>query len=188
MAAVRVANGNSEQYRQVERKIAAAIEKNPKPLMLHCLLGMLYEADDRGEDAVKEYRLVLSLDPRHTVTLNNLACLLAIKENKVAEALELINRAIEIAGPDSEFLDSRCLIQLRGGQIALALHDIEQAITQSGAPSKSQLYRLAQTQLANKNRPAAQAALRKAKQLGLTVTDIARIERSDFEKTVAELE
>jgi tetratricopeptide (TPR) repeat protein len=187
VAALRVGDSNAAQQRRVEQWIEVAINKNPQSTMLPIMMGMMYELCDRTNDADARYRQVLLQDPRNIVALNNLAYLLALRENKAAEALKLINQAIDLAGPNAELLDSRALIYLHAGQIGPALRDIQQAIVQVPIPSKTLNFRLAQVHFADKNRAAAVAAMSKAKELGLQVSDLALSERAAFTKLVHEL-
>jgi cellulose synthase operon protein C len=188
VTALRVGEGNAAQQRHVEQLIEAAIAKNPQSTMLPTFLAMMYEAADRPADAVARYRSVLRQDPRTVVAMNNLACLLTLHENKSAEALTLINQAIDLAGPDAQLLDSRALIYLRAGQAGLALRDINQAIVQVPMPSKTLNFRLAQAHHANKNRAGAIEAMTNAKKLGLQATDLAITERPAYHKLIAELD
>ena len=96
-------------------------------------------------------------------------------------------RSIDLAGPDSELLDSRALIYLRAGQAGAALRDVQQAIVQVAAPSKKLNFRLALVHLANNNRNGAIEAMAAAKALGLKATDLAIAEQVTFQKLVAEL-
>ncbi len=187
VAALRLGDGDAAQQQQVEQWINAAMTKVPQSSMLPTMLGMMYEAANRPSDAIARYRQVLQQDPRNVVALNNLAILLSHGKTDSAEALTLINQALELAGPDAELLDSRALIYLRAGQAAPALRDVQQAIVQVPMPSKTLNFRLAQVQLANKNRAAAIEAMAKAKKLGLQANDLVIAEREEFQKLAAEL-
>ena len=52
---------------------------------------------------IATYRRILTLDPNHAVTLNNLARNLSTHEQKHAEALKLIDRAIASANQNPDF-------------------------------------------------------------------------------------
>ncbi|MCD4726618.1 MAG: tetratricopeptide repeat protein, partial [Pirellulales bacterium] len=56
------------------------------------------------------FRRVLTLKPTDVATLNNLATLLAEQPGKRQEALEYIDRAIRIVGPQSGLLDTKGMI------------------------------------------------------------------------------
>jgi Flp pilus assembly protein TadD len=58
------------------------------------------------------YRKVLHLQPNHFDALNNLATLLAERADPLQnrEAMEYIDRAIQVLGPQPEFLDTKAMI------------------------------------------------------------------------------
>jgi len=64
----------------------------------------------RGKDAVALYRRVLELEPTHLLALNNLATLLAEQPEQKGEALDIVDRAIKIAGPQAGLLDTKGMI------------------------------------------------------------------------------
>lgn len=187
VAALRTGGGDAAQYQKVEGWITSAIAKNPNSEVLLVVLAMMYEANDRPNDAVSKYQQVLRNNPRSIVALNNLACLYANRENRTAEALTLINQAMDLTGPDTELLDSRAMINLKAGQAESAMRDIQQAISQSPSPSPRHLFRLGQAQFANKNRVGAAEAITKAKKLGLQAKDLPAHEKSEYQKLCLEL-
>ncbi len=56
------------------------------------------------------FRQVLALKPAHVGALNNLATLLAEQPDKRQEALEYVDRAIGIVGPQPGLLDTKGMI------------------------------------------------------------------------------
>ncbi|HEV3005816.1 MAG TPA: tetratricopeptide repeat protein, partial [Pirellulales bacterium] len=80
----------------------------------------LMEGED--DDAIKLLNQVLDKQPNHRPALNNLAMLLSSRPDRRAEALEKIERAIDLAGEVPELVDSKGWILL---QPALATDDSE---------------------------------------------------------------
>ncbi len=83
--------------------------------------------------AESAYRRVLKLDPENVFCLNNLSVLLTMWKGDTVEALPLIERAIEIAGPQAALLDSRAMTYATAGEHAKALADLDRAIGQASA-------------------------------------------------------
>lgn len=89
---------DAEQYEQAEKWYLLALEKKPKDPVVRTDLGLtFYLRTPRDIDrAIKEYKLSLAIDPRHEVTLQNLA--LAYREKgddanyqRTADLLKAIN-------------------------------------------------------------------------------------------------
>ncbi len=114
---------------------------------------MLADLCDLQEDYNKAETLYFQAmqDNRNNVfVLNNLAWLLAFKEDGRADALRLINEAIEQVGPSAELLDTRAVIHMKMKNITDAIKDA-QAATEQG-PTGSRYFHLAQA-LALANQP-----------------------------------
>src|SRR5262249_11823664 len=82
-----------------------------------------------------------SHEEENAVALNNLALLLALGGGG-AEALPLINRALDVAGPAPELLDTRAVVYLSMGRHDRAIEDLEEAVAES--PLAPAYYHLAQ--------------------------------------------
>src|SRR5262249_54583677 len=95
---------------RVERLLAEATEKYPGSTAFVSRLASLRSVQGNYTEAEALYRKVLAMDARDLTTLNNLAFLLAFRSDRAAEALSLINRAIDQAGKAPELLDTRALI------------------------------------------------------------------------------
>jgi tetratricopeptide (TPR) repeat protein len=178
--ALRVGQGGEDQYQRAERGLVAALAQNPKALMLQVALAELQDNRGRHTEAITLYRRILQADGRNVVALNNLAYLIALTEGRPGEALELISAALELAGPHPEMLDTRAMVYLKGDQADLAVQDLQQAIAL--APSALKYAHLAMAHQASRNRLAAAEALLKAKDLGLTESELHPAERKRFQQ------
>ena len=93
-------------------------------LYLH--LADLKDLQGDYDQAIFNCREALKLDDRNVVAMNNIAWLLA-KRGKASEALDLINRAITLAGERAELLDTRATVQLALARTDEALKDLNDA-------------------------------------------------------------
>ncbi len=116
------------QKRQVEAWVAAAVEKRPEVTVLAARLGVIWIRRGRFDDAEGLFRRLLTSNPADVDALNNLAWLVAMRDRgNAAAALGLINRAIEIQGPNPSLLDTRAVVLIRSGQPGRAAKDLEEA-------------------------------------------------------------
>jgi Flp pilus assembly protein TadD len=81
----------------------------------------------RFSDGEKLLRQVVALSPKSVVALNNLATLLGEQAASVQEARELIDRALEIAGPQPVLLDTKGMILVQEGRPKEAVPLLEAA-------------------------------------------------------------
>ena len=123
---------------------------------LPVLLAPPYEYRGRCDEAIALYRKILQQDKQNVQALNNLAYLLAWRDGKNAEARELIQTALNLAGPNPELLDSRAVISFRNDQPELAIR-ICKRLSWS-APSATRYFHLALAQQLAKNQTAARKA------------------------------
>ncbi len=187
VSVLRNARANAQQCLEVETWIEAERKKDPKATLLTLHLADLQ--DYRGDYPRVETlcRQVLKQDETNLIALNNLAQLLATRQPSSAdEALALINRAIALAGPRGDLLDTRAAVRIAMNRGDLALADIEAATIDGASPAR--YFRLAQAQLQVKQTKEAKASLTKATAAGLKADQLHPIDRVAFLKLQSELE
>jgi tetratricopeptide (TPR) repeat protein len=149
-------------------------------------LAQIFSFQQRHKEAIAILREILKQNPQDVGTLNNLACYLALSRTDTAEALKLINAAIEIEGPAPALLDSRGMILLEMDRPKEALQDIERAMQ---ATSNAPMYLHLATALQRLNRnEESEKAMSRAYKAGLTIEMLHPLERSrygDFLKQAA---
>jgi tetratricopeptide (TPR) repeat protein len=186
VAVLRAGQQTPDQCRRVGGWLTAAIKKDPKSVELLLQLADLRDLEGRLPDAEALYRQVLDRQPKNVVALNNLAWLLAQKPERGAEALPLIDRAIETAGPAAELLDTRSTVYLALGRGDRAVADLE-AATQD-APTATRFYHLARAHKLCNDPKAAARAFRQAKALKLRPEQLHPSERTTYQQLALELE
>lgn len=147
--------------------------------------AILWTLEGRREDAMGLYRKLLAQDPNNPVVLNNLAWMLALTGSELDNALEYINKAVDIVGAFAALLDTRAIVRLARNEPDLALSDLAAAI--GSMPSPVYYFHLARARLANQEKDLALDALEKAEDLGLKPTDIDPLERAIYADVLAEL-
>ena len=129
---------------------------------------------------------MIAEDGRNVPALNNLAVLLALRETKIDESLGLIQKAIEVAGPDSVLLDSRATVFLAQRQPQQALADLERAIAEVPRPTRYFHRAQAYDQLGQKKLAAESFA--EARRRGLKPEHLHGLERAAYGKLRDKLE
>ncbi len=174
VATLRVGRPTPEHFQRVEGLLRDAIARNPMTTNLLVSLADLRDAQGRDAEAEKLYREVLTGNPRNPLALNNLAWLLAFQGGKAPEALELVNRRMEITGPSASVLDTRGVILLKLGRDEEAVQCFTDAAAQN--PTAVFYFHLAEA-LKGAGRPnEAEKSWLKAKELGFKKTDLHRLE------------
>ena len=136
---LRGGGATKSQWQAVEDWLKNAIKKKAGPvadsIALKFLLAELYEYSTRPQDSISVYREILKETPRHVPSLNNLAFVRALApEGDTTEALNHVNQALEIAGPNDELLDTRAVIYLQMKNPDRALEDLRKvSFANSGA-------------------------------------------------------
>lgn len=182
------AKASAAQCRQVADWLEAALRKNPErtdQAALQFQLANVRHMQGRHAEAVTLFGKVVELEPHHALALNNLAWLLVLKEGKAPEALDLIQRAVQVRGDTAELLDTRGVVYLALGKNDLALQDLEEANAQ--APSAARCFHLARGYHVTGKHTAAVAALRRADKLGLHEERLEPLERDLYRKVREEI-
>ena len=173
--------GEAEK-RQVEAWVAEAVRKRPDAVLLASKLGAIWIRQGRFDEAEELFRRLLAGNPDNADALNNLAWLLALRDQgKAQEALELIDRAIDVAGAVPSLLDTRAVVLIRAGQLDQAVEDLSNARA-SNAPKPSFALHLAWAYHAEGKTDEARKAFQQAEILGWKPEKSDPLERSLMDK------
>jgi tetratricopeptide (TPR) repeat protein len=170
------------QIDRISRWLEQALVQKKESTFLIVSLANFREQQKRYDDAKALYQSVIKKDPGIknepggsaapsiatnvlAMSYNNLAWLMALKDGQGKDALEDINRAIKLVGPQPDFLDTRGVIHLGLNETLPAIRDLETAV--KAAPSPSKMFHLAQAYYQNKETEKAKLLLKEAKAKGL---------------------
>ena len=184
IAVLYFAKAGEKECQRMEHWFQEALTKKPESATFYLQMGDLRSFQERYQDAEAYYRQALQRDPKQRYALNNLAWLLAFRESKSAEAMEMAQRSFELLGPIPEVLDTRGIVLLHQGNPDAALKDLEDAVD---VPTAARFFHLAQARLAANDKPGAREALAKAKELGLAPAELHGLERQDYQRLLADL-
>ncbi len=176
----------AEQYARFETHLKEAQGKEPKQARVLLLLAALCDLREDYAGAERWYREALAVDGGNWIALNNLAWLLAQTSGDKAEALRLVQQAIDRQGARVELLDTRAVVELALSQTDAAIRDLRQA--NADQPTGTRYFRLARAYYQARDRDAARAALRRAKASGLLPEQLHPIEQTAFREVSRGLE
>ena len=168
------------QLRRVERVVQGALEKLDRPIFLLEVMAQAYASQERYGEAEAFYREVIKKNSGAYRAMNNLAVLLALQGTKLPEALGLVARAIELAGPVASILDSRATVYLALDQPRKALDDLNKAIADEATPVRC--FHQARAYQQNGERQRAIEAMKKAQKLGLKAPMLEPLERPAYQE------
>ena len=185
---------------RVTERLEQAIKQKTDSAFLKVGLGNCRELQARFDEAMSLYKDVIDKASGNAgaspngkslvaTSYNNLAWLLALKENKGKDALVDIDNAIKLAGPLPDYLDTRGVIYLNLKQTQDAIQDLETAA--KADPSPARLFHLCQAYLqANDKAKAKQYwddAKNKNLDFGSAAGGLHPLEHSAYQKVISEL-
>jgi tetratricopeptide (TPR) repeat protein len=186
VASLRLAEPTDADRKRVKDWLDAAARKKPDSMGLLVARADLLDACGDYEGSERVYRELLQRDKNNILALNNLAWLLAVRENKGEEALNMIKRAIELAGPGGDLLDTEASVLMVLGRPEDAIKKLEDAVQQT--PTGARYFHLTQAFEKAGKRDAAKDAWQKAtKELLLNERTLHPLERADFGKFQTDL-
>jgi tetratricopeptide (TPR) repeat protein len=100
---------------------------------IHVILAKRYEEDGRTGDAANHYRSALKLRPGYPYALNNLAWLVATKENNPKAALIHAKEAARLSPNDSGILDTLAWILYLNGETEEAIRVLKRILPVAGS-------------------------------------------------------
>ncbi len=174
-----------QEFDRVESDLRDNLKKNIGGVPVRLFLANLMELQARYDEVERLCREVLREDDLNLVALNNLAWLLGQRSDPPADALTLIERAISKYGARPELLDTRAIVLLNLGRPNDALKDLQRVVDE--APTATRVFHLTRVHAKLKNATVAQAAFRRANDMGLTLQQLHPVEQAEYRRVSAEL-
>ncbi|MCX7424304.1 MAG: tetratricopeptide repeat protein [Planctomycetia bacterium] len=172
-----------DDHALAEPILALALQQHKDDATLLAAVATVRLVQGRTEEAIAMFKDVLRLAPNDVVALNNLASILGDLPDRRAEALETVERAIRIAGPRPNLLDTKGTILARDGKAAQARPLLEKAVSTSRSDPRYHLH-LAEAYLQLGEREKAKASFSRARDTNLT----SQILTPSDEKAIEELQ
>jgi tetratricopeptide (TPR) repeat protein len=145
----------------------------------------MYEVMEKYDVAIREYEEIVGRDDMpptaYAAASNNMAYLLALRNQRLDTAQERIDEAIEILGPLADLLDTRAVIRMARKEFDKAVQDMELAL--SIDPTAVKYYHLAKAQALAGDEEKAIESWEKATEMGITEESLPQIERPGYRET-----
>jgi len=103
------------------------VRKSPGKARAHFNLGLAYQLDNRPSDAIREYKVTLSLNPQVPATYSNIAAL-ELDGGQLDEAEKTLLRLTEMAPQQAEAFVNLSVLYLRQREPAKAIAAADRAI------------------------------------------------------------
>jgi len=186
LAIYKARSATEPQRRKVENWVREAVHQKPDDVVVNTKLAVLRTLQGNYTEAEAIYRRLLEANWDNVEALNNLAWQLALRDKNCEEALKLVDRAIDIAGPNSTLLDTRAVVLMQLGQGDKAREVLEEAV--SSDPDRPIYYFHLARALKMTNSPSeALEALERSKVLGQTEESVEPLERGAYRKLCQEI-
>lgn len=121
----------AKDFAEMEKAIDAAAklsDSDEEKEGIAFMRGAMYEKMKKYDAAEAEFRKVIEMNPKNSSALNYLGYMLADRDVRLPEALELIERALELDPNNGAFLDSLGWAYFRMGDLKQAEVNLKRAI------------------------------------------------------------
>lgn len=119
---------------QGRRAIEQQLKDHQNDIRLRMAVADMHAVQNDIPQAIRYYEEVLQRNDRHGSALNNLATLYSEIPEKRQQALEYVNRAIEVSGKVPGWFDTRGMIYLFLGETQKAIEDLQFAVENGNDP------------------------------------------------------
>jgi tetratricopeptide (TPR) repeat protein len=103
-----------------------SVDDNNKDL--HFQLGVVLEKQQQFDAAIRSFRRVLVLDPKHAESYNYIGYMYAEQGTNLTEAIQLIQQALALEPENGYFIDSLGWAYYQQGRYAEALRELKRAV------------------------------------------------------------
>ena len=166
-----------ELNRKAMQIVDAALDADRGNVELLMSVAVLRLTQGNDDEAIRMFRRVVELEPKHTLALNNLATMLAERPAERADALQYVERAMESSGRLPALLDTQGTILYHLGRHQEAVAALDEAVS-GGANDPRYHFHLAMALDGAGRQADAQRALQTALAYGL---DKAMLTKGDRE-------
>jgi len=116
-----------DRLKQAESLLDQFAADHPNDAEFRVFLADHWIVDGNFPKAIALLEQIVEIDPKNVEALNNLANLLAESPDRVQEAIEVIDRAIDLGGDQPNLLDSKGCILMQAGRFAEAIPILQEA-------------------------------------------------------------
>jgi tetratricopeptide (TPR) repeat protein len=163
-----------KKYDQAEALLQKASQLSPRDIAPRLFLAQVLSHQQKYSEAEAAYRGVLKLAPDNPLALNNFGYALVERGVKLEEALEMIQRAVDLAPANGGYLDSLGWAYFKMGKLEQAERYLNDAVN-AGAQSPTIYEHLGEVYDKLNKPDESRAARQKALSLAKDADQIARL-------------
>jgi tetratricopeptide (TPR) repeat protein len=180
-------SGDSDEKRveRVAESLKRELAKQGPNAGLLFQLGNVRSRQGRYQEAESLYRESHRRDQTNSGPLMNLAWLLARRDRKCQEALDLIAEAARLDGPTPDLVDTRSIVYITLGKSDLAIKDLEDVAGVEPSPLK--YVHLAEAYAKANRTEDAKLAISEARTAGFVIERLSPLERESCQRLLVEL-
>jgi tetratricopeptide (TPR) repeat protein len=115
-------------YGEAESFLIERLKRSPDNVEMIFQLAAMLERQKKFDEAEVQFRKVLSLQPDNAAALNYLGYMLAERGSKLAESLDLVQRALAQDPHNGAYLDSLGWVYFKMGRLDLAEENLLKAV------------------------------------------------------------
>ena len=112
-----------------EKTFNLILKLTPKDADAHFYLSNIYDELKKRDEAIKELRKVLELDPNYHRALNYLGYIFIEENRNLAEAETMIKKALELESDNGAYIDSLGWLYFKQGKVDKSIKELEKAST-----------------------------------------------------------
>lgn len=175
---------------QLDRLINQSLREDPDSIARQLARAEAFDKQGKYSESIVAYEKLLARDDLparlRAAAKNNLGFQLALLNQRVDEAEQLVNEAMETFGPVEDMLDTRAVVRIAQGKYDLAIEDMRLALSVGQDPVK--YFHLAKAYILAGDGPAATKAWEKALDLGFKKESLPRLEKPGFDEILEKIE
>ncbi len=179
LEAVVTPGGEPASKREALEVLDAALKLTPGSSDLLAMKAVLHHLEQRYDEEVRLYRVILARQPKSPLILNNLAWTLSEGLHQPSEAMTHIEQFVKLSGRVPEALDTRGRVLIRLGRLDDAIKDLEEVVR--AEPTGPHLYHLAYAYHKAGRGNEFRKTIEQMRRAGLTALALDPTERTEFE-------
>ncbi len=125
-----------QKFDQAVKFLLVALENDPENAVIMGVLGAAYDELDEKEKSAGYYEKALKIQPDNSVILNNYGYSLSVRGERLDDALEMVNKALETDPENGAFLDTIGWVYYKLGDYDKALEYIKKSAAIRGGSAE----------------------------------------------------
>jgi tetratricopeptide (TPR) repeat protein len=190
VSCLRVGRASAAQVEYARARLQELLTDASTPMQRSDLLISVADLEvqhGQNQRALEIYQEILAIDPENATVSNNMAWILAFDPNRLPEARERAQKALELVGPAAEVLDTLAVIHLQSREYNEALQLLRQTLEAPTRWIRFYWMHMAVAQFESNDLNQAREALEKARNAGFRETEMSTLEATRFGPVIEQI-